>query len=678
MPTPPPTAERQRASEEWTRATPEEKAKARAKPYTWQPTALRGVDTTSTSAPRASTPRPPPAKAKGPAEVQASAKGSALQSKAFPVRQPWTRLTLPPPPAESAKAKSRQGTPPPKTGSRPGTPRGSVAAQVPEAPTRAELDATLDAYVAEAAAGVQAPAPIAAEDNPPPMSLECVVDDQRAATGKDITVGNQAVNIIARYIRRYISQKDNPASQMSRRLWAVWANGFASQYNFLQALTGLPGHELGGESDGHDLIRFLSQNSKLVPDPAVVQATATVKTEAEEQSSAAAGSSAGVQAPAEDSRIAVLPSDLVSLMGSQLSRVKDPQAVLEADPDEWRIPQDFRITDQAIGDRDGPFVNVHYGDREKMREAERMCEGILWVPFEVAEALTPTVERVGVFSDSTLCLTFGEGAPGQKAQNPIAEIAALEAAAGRELAYYKLLPGKGLDHIVAHMAMWRLQLAGVEPEEIPFLGNKSIDLLVNMAVEAHIRSPASSDGVVCVIVWSNNDTTTADAAKKERAPREGGVLKKITGDLHASLFWLSRLRDLFTGVVVLGCGSGELWEIENAERFNQQVQIVKHLLYARHIPMIDCPRYWTLKKHDEWHFDGSPATKHALATFVHTTVNLLSMGMLPRTAWLLGQYSVHRSELATNEKLADYLDAKRCFCSSRVTFCLGIKVPLSR
>ena len=233
----------------------------------------------------------------------------------------------------------------------------------------------------------------------------------------------------------------------------------ASQYNFLQGLTGLPGHGLEGEADGHDLIRFLAQNCTLVPDPAGVQAPADVKMEAEEQSSAGAASSAGVQAPAEDNQLAVLPSDIVSLLGSHLSRVKDPQAVLRASPDEWRIPSDFRITDRAIGASEGPFVNVHYEDREKMREVERMCEGILWVPYEVAEALAPTIGKVGVFSDSTLSLTFGEGKPGQKAQNPIAEIASLEASAGRELAYYKLLPGKGLDHIVAHMAMWRLQLA---------------------------------------------------------------------------------------------------------------------------------------------------------------------------------------------------------------------------
>ena len=109
------------------------------------------------------------------------------------------------------------------------------------------------------------------------MSQECVVDDQRSGTGDDITVGNKVMDIVARYIRRYITLKDNPASKLSRRLWGVWAHGFASQYNFLQGLTGLPGHGLEGEADGHDLIRFLSQNCKLVPEPAVAQASAAVR-----------------------------------------------------------------------------------------------------------------------------------------------------------------------------------------------------------------------------------------------------------------------------------------------------------------------------------------------------------------------------------------------------------------
>ena len=210
-----------------------------------------------------------------------------------------------------------------------------------------------------------------------------------------------------------------------------------------------------------------------------------------------------------------------------------------------------------------------------------MVEGNTAVPCEIAEGLAPTISRTGVISDSTLCMTFGEGRPGEKEQSPLREIAALEASAGRELVFHKLLPSKGLEYICAYVAIWRMRLAGVEPCSIPFLGIEHIDNLVNMAIQAHDEDPASSDGVGCVVVWSMNDTTTTDAAKREKATMQGGVMADLPADLHAALFWLAKLRRLFSGMIALGCGTGELWEIPNFEQFNQQVRIVQHFLYAR-------------------------------------------------------------------------------------------------
>ena len=111
-----------------------------------------------------------------------------------------------------------------------------------------------------------------------------------------------------------------------------------------------------------------------------------------------------------------------------------------------------------------------------MREVESMVEGIMAVPYEMAEALSPTITKTGVVSASTLCMTFGEGFPGEEAQNPLQEIAALEASAGRELMFHKLLPSKSLEYMCAHIASWTLQLAGVQPCAIPLLGIKNIQL----------------------------------------------------------------------------------------------------------------------------------------------------------------------------------------------------------
>ena len=116
----------------------------------------------------------------------------------------------------------------------------------------------------------------------------------------------------------------------------MWARGFAGHYNFLQGLTCHPGHTFEGEADGHDLVRFLAQNSVTVPAPAA----------------------AGAQAPAGDDSLAILPSDIVSLFGSHLPRIKDPKLVLQ-DEDEWRLPTGFTITDKpVVGKTKGPFLKA--------------------------------------------------------------------------------------------------------------------------------------------------------------------------------------------------------------------------------------------------------------------------------------------------------------------------------
>ena len=112
----------------------------------------------------------------------------------------------------------------------------------------------------------------------------------------------------------------------------------------------------------------------------------------------------------------------------------------------------------------------------------------------------------------------------------------MESAAGRSLAFSKVLPTHGLDTICAYIALWRLQLAGIKPEMVPLLGTKHIDALANLAVAAHAEYPASSEGTACVIAWSMNGTTTQEKAKKEKATLEGGMMESIPADFHAAFF----------------------------------------------------------------------------------------------------------------------------------------------
>ena len=50
--------------------------------------------------------------------------------------------------------------------------------------------------------------------------------------------------------------------------------------------------------------------------------------------------------------------------------------------------------------------------------------------------------------------------------------------------FNKLLPSKGLAHICAYVALWRLQLAGLEPCSLPFLGTRRVDALVETASDS--------------------------------------------------------------------------------------------------------------------------------------------------------------------------------------------------
>ena len=88
---------------------------------------------------------------------------------------------------------------------------------------------------------------------------------------------------------------------------------------------------------------------------------------------------------------------------------------------------------------------------------------------------------------------------------------------------------------------------------------------------------------------------------------------------------------------------------------------MKHDLYCNGVPMIDCPRHRGLVKHDGWHFNGSPANKYAMGAYVHTTV-LLQLGLVARTARVLGQHGIESAPLATEDTLTDYLkNRKRIF-----------------
>ena len=142
--------------------------------------------------------------------------------------------------------------------------------------------------------------------------------------------------------------------------------------------------------------------------------------------------------------------------------MKDLAQALKGDR-EWRPPPDLSLDDNAAAKAAaGPTLETHCKNRERMREVEGMIEGIMSVPYKVAEALAPTIHQTGAVSDSALRMTRGAGQPGSKEQNPLQDIAAMETAAGRSLVFNKLLPSKGLDHICAYVALWRLQWAGLE------------------------------------------------------------------------------------------------------------------------------------------------------------------------------------------------------------------------
>ena len=128
------------------------------------------------------------------------------------------------------------------------------------------------------------------------------------------------------------------------------------------------------------------------------------------------------------------------------------------------------------------------------------------------------------------------------------------------------------------------------------------------------------------------------------------------------------MNKLFAGMVILGCGTGELWDIPGHQKFDQQARVVQHFLYTCGIPMINCPRFLGLVKHDPWHVDVSPANKYALNAYVHTTVNLLQLGLVARTAWLLGQYGPWRSPLATVETLTDHVKIPKEILYEQETF----------
>ena len=95
-------------------------------------------------------------------------------------------------------------------------------------------------------------------------------------------------------------------------------------------------------------------------------------------------------------------------------------------------------TARVISTRVGPQVIVH------LHVDVRDAMGANAVN-TMAEALAPSTTRTGVVSDSTLCMTYGEGQPGDKEQHPLQEIAAMETAAGWSLIFNKILPCKGLD-----------------------------------------------------------------------------------------------------------------------------------------------------------------------------------------------------------------------------------------
>ena len=103
---------------------------------------------------------------------------------------------------------------------------------------------------------------------------------------------------------------------------------------------------------------------------------------------------------------------------------------------------------------------------------------------------------------------------------------------------------------------------------------------------------------------------------------KGGVLDSISANLHAGLFWLTKLQRCLAGLVAMGCGAGQLWEMMDPLNFDAQACVVQHYLHCNSVPVMDSPRHWGLVKHDAWHFDGSPANRRAHGACARATINL--------------------------------------------------------
>ena len=92
--------------------------------------------------------------------------------------------------------------------------------------------------------------------SPPPWNAECVVDAPGASPATPLPptdATDSVAKITARYMRNRL-MGNAQATELSRRLWGVWARSFGGHYNIHQGLTSLKGHAWGSEADGRDLL----------------------------------------------------------------------------------------------------------------------------------------------------------------------------------------------------------------------------------------------------------------------------------------------------------------------------------------------------------------------------------------------------------------------------------------
>ena len=455
-------------------------------------------------------------------------------------------------------------------------------------------------------AAAKAPAGMMAQRTPTPSSIAGAVDaEAKAAAGAG----------------------EKPPAELNRIGWGCVLSKISVAYNYLQNRMGLGAIPVDGNTDTGALKVFMSDNSV-------------------------------------DGR---LSAEVHGLCCSQVASIVPPHNVQEEDT--WAVPTDSVLSQVAVdstkvllpedGDRGPRMASMTIGEMFKTsHRTETMVEAIETVPVQVAKALAPCQKNVQIalFSDSTMAL----GSSDRNA--PTLDLQTLEKASGRNLAFHSMHSALGLQEIVTGVALYRLQQLGTD-DRFAHLNNKTINRqtrehLIELACDA-ADEQSSADSVtanhVVVIVWSNNDCTRR--ALGSGMTRTDGVCRALPQSTIEAVINLGKLSKVFGGVVVMGPGEAKCWGI--SAEFDHRTRDVRTLLTRVGIPLINIPQYSSLWKHgsDKYHFSNCAGNRSALASIIHSVINVYIDTMAVRTAWGLLPYETIVSDEATIGRLDVYTQA---------------------